>query len=451
MDIKKFKEILFSKAEESGLKEYELFYSKDENFSINVYNGELDKYSVSGTMGVGFRAIVNEKMGYSYTEKLDEESIDFLIQSVIDNAMYIDSEDKEAIYNKVDDYKEVSSYYEVLDKCSASDKIDIVLKLEKSAKSTSDKVTNIGYCGLGSYSEEKGIFNSFGVNAIHKSNFVFAGVNPVVTAGGKVYNEMAYAIGTDLGDIDSEALAGKAVKEAESRIGGEAVASGKYKIVLRNDVAAELLSIFSGAFCADNVQKGLSLLKDKEGECIASDKITLMDDPLMLKGLVSSPFDGEGVATYEKCVIEKGKLVTFLHNLKTAAKSGVKTTGNASRPSYASAIGVSPTNFYLKTGDKDFEELIAELGEGLLITDLAGTHAGANAITGDFSLAAKGFSVIDGKVAKPVEQITVAGNFYKLIKDVLQVGSDLKFNIPSGSSYYGSPSLLISELSVAGK
>ena len=451
MDIREFKEKLFIKAEKKGLKEYEIFYSKNDNFSINVYNGELDKYSVSETMGVGFRALLEERMGYSYTEKLDDDSIDFLIDSALDNAANIDSEEKESIYNEVCEYSIVNSYYDTLDKSTAEDRISIVMNLEQCAKAASEMVTNIGYCGLGCYSEEKGIFNSFGVNAIHKSNFVFAGVNPVITAGDKVYNEMAYVIGTDLMEVNPKTLAEEAVGEAEKRIGGETVDSGKYKIVLRNDVSAELLNIFSGAFCADNVQKGLSLLKGKEGEQIAAAKLTLVDNPLMPKGLASTPFDGEGAATYEKAVIDNGTLITFLHNSKTAATAGVKTTGNASRPSYSSAIGVAPTNFYIKAGDQSFEQQLKELGNGLLITDLAGTHAGANPLTGDFSLAAKGFSVSEGRIVKPIEQITVAGNYYQLLKDILSVGSDLKFILPSGSSCFGSPSLLISELSVAGK
>ncbi|WP_139904892.1 TldD/PmbA family protein [Clostridium thermarum] len=451
MDIREFKEKLFAKAEESGLKEYEIFYSKNENFNINVYNNELDKYSVSEIMGVGFRASVADKMGYAYTTKLDEESIDFLIKSVLYNAANIENEEKEFIYNKVDNYKEVKSFSEGLMRSTSLEKIDLALKLEEAAKAASEKVTNIGYCGLGCYTEERGIYNSYGVNATHKSNFIYAGINPVVSYGQKVYNEMAYVIGYDIKDINPEVLATEAVKEAEKRIGGTSVTSGKYKVVLRNDVAAELLNTFAGAFCADNAQKGLSLFKDKEGTIVASEKVTLIDNPLMEYGLASTPFDGEGVATSEKAVIDKGSLVTLLHNLKTAEVAKVKTTGNASRPSYASAISVAPTNFYFKPGDYSFEELLDKLGEGLLITDLAGTHAGANPITGDFSLAAKGFSVSGGKIVKPVEQITVAGNFYQLLKDVEEVGKDLKFILPSGSSYYGSASILISKLSVAGK
>lgn len=451
MELMEFKKLLFSKAEEKGLKEYEIFYSKDENFSINVYEGEIDKYSVSSSMGLGFRALVNGKMGYAYTESIDEESIEFLLNSVIDNAANIDSEEKENINAVAQQYSEFDNYNKSLEKVSAAEKIDLALQLEKEAKNASDKVSSIRSCSIGSYTEEKGIFNSYGIEAIQKSNFLFAAVSPIVGEGEKVYDGSSYIIAKDLKEIDPSVLAKEAVEEALSRIGGEAVPSGKYKVVLRNDVAAEMLEIFSGAFSAENVHKGLSLLKGKENTVICSEKVTLVDNPLMAEGLASSPFDGEGVSTYKKAVIEKGRLMTFLHNLKTAELFGVKTTGNASRPSYASSIGVAPSNFYIEAGTKSYEELLMDLNEGLIITDLAGTHAGANAITGDFSLAAKGFYVSGGKVVKAVEQITVSGNFFQLLKDIIDLGKDFKFILPSASSHYGSPSVLVKELSVAGK
>ncbi|NLM35031.1 MAG: TldD/PmbA family protein [Clostridiales bacterium] len=451
MELMEFKKLLFLKAEEKGLKEYEIFYSKGENFSISIYEGEIDKYSVSSSMGLGFRALVNGQMGYGYTEKLDEESIEFLLNSVIDNAGNMDSDEKENINSLSQKYRELDSYNKTLEKVVPAEKIGLALELEKEAKKASDKVVTIRSCSLGTYTEEKGIFNSYGIEAIHKSNFLFAAVTPIVKEGDEIYDGTSYLIAKDIKELKPTVLAKEAVKEALSRIGGEAVQSGKYKVVLRNDVAGELLATFSGAFSGDNVHKGLSLLKGKENTIICSEKVTLVDDPLMAEGLASSPFDGEGVATYKKAVIEKGRLMTFLHNLKTAELFGVKTTGNASRPSYASSIGVAPSNFYFEAGNETFEELLYELKEGLLISDIAGTHAGANPITGDFSLAAKGFYVSEGKVVKAVEQITISGNFFQLLKDILAIGKDLKFILPSGSSYYGSPSLLIKELSVAGK
>jgi len=142
-------------------------------------------------------------------------------------------------------------------------------------------------------------------------------------------------------------------------------------------------------------------------------------------------------------------LTTLLHNLKTAHKQGVATTANASRPGYAASVGVAPTNFYFEPTDADFDEMLQKLGDGLLITELQGMHAGANPITGDFSLAAKGFTVKGGKLADPVNQITVAGNFYELLSGIEAVGGDLDFHAP-GASCFGSPSLLVGKLSVAG-
>jgi len=145
-------------------------------------------------------------------------------------------------------------------------------------------------------------------------------------------------------------------------------------------------------------------------------------------------------------VIENGILKTLLHSRKTARKAGTESTGNARR-SVSSPVRVAPTNFFFRPGEKSLETLLLEMGEGLLITELSGLHAGANPVSGDFSLLAKGFRITGGRQAEPVEQITVAGNFYQLLKDVLAVGNDLEFR---GSSI-GSPSVDAGCIHVAGK
>ena len=137
---------------------------------------------------------------------------------------------------------------------------------------------------------------------------------------------------------------------------------------------------------------------------------------------------------------------TFLHNLKTARKDGVATTGNARKVGYASSVHVAPTNFYLKPGKRTPEEMLREIGEGLVITEVSGLHAGANPISGDFSLLAKGYAFREGRREKPVEQITVAGNFYELLMAVRELANDLTF--PMGG--VGSPSVDVGELSVSG-
>ena len=170
----------------------------------------------------------------------------------------------------------------------------------------------------------------------------------------------------------------------------EVMKNGYPPIIIKNEAMVSLLKTFSSIFSGDAAQKGLSLLNNKEGEIIASELLTIVDDPLLDNGLGSAPFDDEGVATYRKEIVSNGKLQTLLHNLKTANKYNIKTTGNGFKSSYSYSIGVSPTNLFIQKGKYSLEELMTKLDEGVMITDFAGLHSGANSITGDFSLAAKG-------------------------------------------------------------
>ena len=177
---------------------------------------------------------------------------------------------------------------------------------------------------------------------------------------------------------------------------------------------------------------------------VAADVVTIVDDPLMKGGLATSAFDGEGSASRTKKVVDSGKLTTLLHDRKTARKQGVSSTGNAAR--VGGRIMVAPTNLYIAAGEKSLDELMADVGNGVVITELAGLHAGANPSSGDFSLLSKGYTIENGKRGRAVEQITVAGNFYQLLKSIRAVGSDLTFE---GSSI-GSPSVDAGTLKISG-
>ncbi len=194
-------------------------------------------------------------------------------------------------------------------------------------------------------------------------------------------------------------------------------------------------------FSGEAVQKNVSLLKGKIDEMIGSSLITLVDDPFRTKSAKSGAFDDEGVATKYKELIKEGKLTGFLHNLKTAKKGNTKSTGSGF------INGISTTNFHYLEGNTEYDEAIKGMKKGLVITDLAGTHAGCSAVSGDFSLQASGFLVEDGKIVRPVALITVAGNYLQLLKDVTHVCNDLYFNF----GFVGSPSLKIRSLQVSGK
>jgi len=270
----------------------------------------------------------------------------------------------------------------------------------------------------------------------------------VAKDGDEVNNEYGMFFGCKA-DVDVEQVAREAVADTVAGMNAKPLPSGTYPVVLRSDVAADLLSAFESVFSAAAAQKGLSLLKGREGEIIAAECVTLWDDPHMAGGLASCAFDAEGVPTQKKAVIENGRFNTLLHNLKTAHKQGVESTGNASKANYAAPITVAPTNFYFAPGDISREELLAQAGDGVFITSLAGMHAGVDSISGDFSLSAKGFAIENGKLGRPVAQITLAGNFFTMLKDVRGFANDLKFGFPS-KSWMGSASMLVGKLSVAG-
>ena len=447
MELNLFVKELFSKAQEEGFSEYEVYYVDRESLSISVYKEEVEKYNLNNSAGLSFRGKFGDRIGYSYTEILDEDAIEMLVKKAKENVLAIENNDIQFIYEGDKEYKEISTYHEELEDIPADKLINIAISMEKEAKKYCNKVESFSGCSVSYSSGKYGIINSKGLNLSNKSNLLTAYVVPIVKDLDKMYDGCGYVVAKSLNDVKPDKIAKMGVDEALSKIGGTSIAAGNYKVIINNEAMVSLLSTFAGIFSGDAVQKGLSLLKDKKGEIIATDIVNLVDDPHLEDGLASVSFDDEGVATLKTYLIKNGKLNSLLHNLKTANKAGVKSTGNGFKASYASPISVSPTNFYIEPGINSLEEMTKKINKGLIITDFAGLHSGANSITGDFSLAAKGFYIEDGIKTHPVEQITVAGNFFTLLNNIEEIGSDLKFPMSS----VGSPSIIIKELSIAGE
>lgn len=141
---------------------------------------------------------------------------------------------------------------------------------------------------------------------------------------------------------------------------------------------------------------------------------------------------------------------SFLYNQKSAGVDAVASTGHGYKPSHKGAISTAPSNLYVKPGDRTFAAMVAATEEVVVITSLQSLHSGANPVSGGFSLAATGYYVKGGKMVRPVNQITMAGNFFTLLKEIEEVGADLTFGFP-GAGYVGSPTLRVKSLGVAGK
>ena len=210
-------------------------------------------------------------------------------------------------------------------------------------------------------------------------------------------------------------------------------------------------SVFSSAFSAKAALDGMSKLKGQEGEKIAADIVTITDDPQREGNTIGTNFDAEGVATHRKAVVEAGVLKTLLHNRETALAMGKETTANASKAGYSSPIGIRPYSFAIEPGDKSRDELFALAGNGIFITEINGLHAGANPVSGDFSLQSAGFVIRDGKKCEAVKGFTVAGNFFELLKSISALGAKLERGVTTGFTGFCSPDVLIPEMSIAGK
>lgn len=450
MDITTFKERLFQKGRELGFADMEIYYQDNKKFSGKVYKGEVDNYSIANSGGLSFRGVYQGKMGYAYTEKLDEEAIDMLLEEAKNNSVILETKNQEVIFEGSATYKQVNLFEETLEKITPKEKIDLIITLEEEAYKLDQRVVSIGECEIDTYLSERMIANTKGLEKREKSNIAAIALEAIVKDGEDTKTAFDVLFTNDLKNVDVKSLAKKVVNEAISYLGAESIDSKEYPILLQNKAMASLLSAFTSTFSAENAQNGQSLLKDKVGQQIASPIVTLIDNPFLENGMESRSFDSEGVATKELEVIKAGELQTLLHNIKTATKDGVNSTGHAHKSSYKGNLTVAPSNIYVQNGEKSYEDLVASIEEGVLITELQGLHSGANAVSGDFSLAAHGYYIKEGKVDRPVNQITIAGNFYQLLKDIETVGNDLAFSLPMFGGYVGSPTVKVKGLAVAG-
>lgn len=447
MNRQEFTEKLLERAKRAGFDAAEVFVSEADEFETSVDRGEIIKYGAAESFNLGFRALLGGKSGCATTQVMDEDAIDMLICAAKEGAQMSENPDPEFLYAGSDAYPEAPAPSAELEALTPRDKIEMARNLERMALDADARIESCYGCGVETQDERTYLVNSLGLNVSSHRRAIAAYIAPIARDGEKTGVGGGEALTTDARGIDFAAMARNSVKEACDFLNAAPVQSGSYPILLRGDMAATILGTFAGVFSADTAQKGFSLLAGREGEQIAAPCVTLTDDPFRADRFYSRTFDAEGVCARRKHLIENGTLNTLMHNLKTAHKQGVESTGNAVRASAAGPIGVSASNLLIQPGAYTREKLIAAQDRALLITDLMGMHSGANAVSGDFSLGAKGYLIEGGEIVRTVNQITIAGNFFELLKNVDAVCDDLYF----GMARYGSPTIRIRELSVAGK
>jgi PmbA protein len=286
--------------------------------------------------------------------------------------------------------------------------------------------------------------NSNGINANYKANYC-GGIAQMVASQDQ---EMEAGFGIDFvkkfDDLKPEKIGKEAASRAAGLLGARIIPSQQIPLVIDPFVGTNILNVLANALSSDAVQKGKSLFVNKLGNEVGSEILSLIDNGRLPNGLVSAPFDEEGVPTQETKLVENGILRNLLFNTYTAGKGKAKSTGNAVRGSFKSLPGIGPTNLYIPAGEQSPDEIMKGIGKGLYVQRVMGIHT-ANPISGDFSIGAAGFMIENGEKAYPVRGITIAGNLIEMLKAIEAVASDLRF-----ITNVGSPTLLISEITVGG-
>jgi PmbA protein len=243
-------------------------------------------------------------------------------------------------------------------------------------------------------------------------------------------------------DLADPAAIGKSAGErAVKRLGAKKMPTCRCPVVFDPRVARGFISHLLGSISGPSIARGTSFLKDRLGERIFPEAITIIDDPHRRRGLRSKPFDGEGIGNRRRAIIDKGVLTTWLLDLRSSRQLGLQTTGHAARGT-ASPPSPSATNVWIEPGALSPKELIADIESGLYVTEMMGM--GVNGVTGDYSRGAAGFWIDKGEIAFPVSEMTVAGN----LKDIfarLIAANDLEFKAGADA-----PTLRVDDLTVAG-
>ena len=231
MEFLEFKDLLFKKAIENGFNECEIYYRNGDNISISAYDGEVEKYDISKSFGLSFRGKINNKMGYSYTEVMDESTIDILINNAKNSANIIENNDTQFIYEGDKKYSSVNTYSRELENINPKKMIDLVLELEKETKSY-DKVINLKGCKISYSSSDYGIYNTKGLEITNKKNMLIAYVASVVKDKVDKNDGLGYIVASSINEVIPKKIAKQSVNEAVSKLGGKSIASGVYKTII---------------------------------------------------------------------------------------------------------------------------------------------------------------------------------------------------------------------------
>lgn len=433
---------LLEKTLANGASAADVRFEESASLSVEVRNGELEGVEREESRGVALRAFVGQRQANVSATDLSDASLDALCERVVQMARQA----PEDPYCAIADASEIATdivdlELETDDAADAAELERRALEAEAAALAVKG-VKQIDHAGANWGRGQSWLAATNGFAAQRKSGSTSLAVVAIAEKDGNMERDYEYRTVRRIGAMPSPDSIGRtAAERAVARMSPRKVASQKAPVIFENRLAARLLGAFVGAVTGPAIARGVSFLKGKVGEPVFADAINIIDEPMIRGGYGSRSFDGEGRRVATTSVVENGVLTQWLLNGPSAKQLGLQPNGFAST-AFGDTPGVSPSNLNIQPGDKTLQQLMADAGKGLLVTDMFGPSLNPN--TGDYSVGVSGFWFENGERTHPVSEVTVAGDLPAMFLRLI-AGSDLEIR-----SSANAPSLLVPDMSIAG-
>ena len=436
--------LLAETARKSSADGWDLRAGANASEGVSVAGGRVDRLELQSDAGIGIRVFRDGRPGYASTGRLTRDAIERMFRDAWDHTFLSDVLRIDLPSPGEPPYRETGLYDPAVEALDLPRMEAFALELDRRVRSLSSEIAEIPELDAEKSVSETFFLNSNGVSFSRRRSSVGAGLGVVFERDGQTKMGVGQLHRRGPEALDAAYLADEAVARGSGLLGARPVEGGEWPVLLDRRVATRLVSLYASAFFALAVQKNQSRMAGKMGTAVASELFTLRDDPHRDGLFGSRAFDGEGVPTRGTTVLERGKLVSWLHNLESAAREGVRSTGNGSR-GLSGPAGTSFNNLIVDAGATTREEMLKLRPRMLLVTKLEG-GTGCSALSGELSVGAQGFLVEDGEIVRPVDQITISGDGFRMLRDVAAVGDS--YDDPFASRRV--PDLLVSSLKVSG-
>lgn len=444
LDERELVTVAVAEAKQGGAEMAEAYFIRSEELIVVVRNEDVETLKIAQVEGIGVRVIRRKGIGFAYTSNLNWTVVKETIGAALANVRIASKDPYNTLPEAPTRYPELDLGDPTFKEIPLEEKIEKAREIERAGRTYDPRVQLTERAGYEDSHYLVTIANSRGVLASYWGSFCGGCAVLVADSNGEQQTGFSLQFTRKFAELDPVAIGQEAAFKAVRMLGARRLGTRRVPVVFDPYVATNFLGIIASALTAEAVQKGRSLFAGKIGKTVAAQEITIVDDATLAEGLLSAPFDGEGVPCQRTVLINRGQLQGFLHNTYTAAKDGVASTGNAVRSSFKSPPELGSTNFYLVPGEVTQDEIIKGTERGLYLTEVMGMHT-ANPISGDFSVGAAGIWVERGELTKPVRGMVIAGNIVELLELVDAVGNDLRFFIGRGA-----PTIRVTSLTLSG-